>query len=118
MCRRRLELENRVETESENIEKRKREKAEVRLMRKRAAQQFSVDRLKMKEKAMRELGTNPLQLIRPIGAEGLNRRPPAGACRLFLGPGFRLGARWNRLGQAVKTRKKRGKRGENGRDTA
>ena len=60
MCRRRLELENRVETESENIEKRKREKAEVRLMRKRAAQQFSVDRLKMKEKAMRELGTNPL----------------------------------------------------------
>ena len=25
--------------------------------------------------------------------EGLNRRPPAGACRLFLGPGFRLGAR-------------------------
>ena len=49
-----------METESENIEKRKREKAEVRLMRKRAAQQFSVDRLKMKEKAMRELGTNPL----------------------------------------------------------
>ena len=26
-------------------------------------------------------------------------------CRLFLGPGFRLGARWNRLGEAVKTRK-------------
>ena len=26
---------------------------------------------------------------------------------LFLAPGLRLGARWNRLGQAVKTRKKR-----------
>ena len=35
----------------------------------------------------------------------------------FLGPGFRLGARWNRLGETVKTRKKREKRGENGRDT-
>ena len=30
----------------------------------------------------------------------------------FLGPGFRLGARWNRLGEAVKTRKKRGKTGQ------
>ena len=30
----------------------------------------------------------------------------------FLGPGFRLGARWNRLGEAVKTRKRRGKTGE------
>ena len=30
----------------------------------------------------------------------------------FLGPGFRLGARWNRLGQAVKTRKKREKTGK------
>ena len=29
----------------------------------------------------------------------------------FLGPGFRLGARWNRLGEAVKTRKKREKTG-------
>ena len=38
------------------------------------------------------------------------------SCRLFLGPGFRLGARWNRLGEPVKTRKKRGKRGGNGRD--
>ena len=28
-----------------------------------------------------------------------------------LGPGFRLGARWNRLGEAVKTRKKREKTG-------
>ena len=33
-------------------------------------------------------------------------------CRLFLGPGFRLVARWNRLGEAVKTRKKREKNGE------
>ena len=57
------------------------------------------------------------QLIRAIGAEGLNRRGPAGSCRLFLGPGFRLGARWNRLVETVKTRKKREKRGKNGRDT-
>ncbi len=33
------------------------------------------------------------QVIPPIGAEGLSRRPPAGACLLFLGPGFRLAAR-------------------------
>ena len=52
------------------------------------------------------------QVIRPIAAEGLDRRPPAGACRLFLGPGFRLGACWNRLGETVKTRKKRGKTGK------
>ena len=30
----------------------------------------------------------------------------------FLGPGFRLGARWNRLGETVKTRKKREKTGK------
>jgi len=30
---------------------------------------------------------------------------------LFLGPGFRLAARWNRLGETVKTRKKREKTG-------
>ena len=53
-----------------------------------------------------------LQVIPPIGAEGLNRRPPVGACRLFLGPGFRLAARWNRLGETVKTRKKREKTGK------
>ena len=53
-----------------------------------------------------------LQLIRHIGAEGLNRRGPAGSCRLFLGPGFRLGARWNRLVETVKTRKKREKTGK------
>ena len=35
-----------------------------------------------------------------------------------LGPGFRLAARWNRLGEAVETRKKRGKTGQNGRDAA
>ena len=52
------------------------------------------------------------QVIRPIGAEGLDRRGPAGSCRLFLGPGFRLGARWNRLGETVKTRKKREKTGK------
>ena len=54
----------------------------------------------------------PLQLIRPIGAEGLSRRPPAGSCRPFLGPGFRLGARWNGLGETVKTHKKREKTGK------
>ena len=32
--------------------------------------------------------------------------------RLFLGPGFRLAACWNRLGETVKTRKKRGKTGK------
>ena len=30
-------------------------------------------------------------------------------CRLFLGPGFRLVARWNRLGEAVQTHKTREK---------
>ena len=52
------------------------------------------------------------QVIRHIGAEGLDRRGPVGSCRLFLGPGFRLGARWNRLVETVKTRKKRGKTGK------
>ena len=41
---------------------------------------------------------------------------PLGPVPPFLGPGFRLGACWNRLGEAVKTRKKREKTGENGRD--
>ena len=45
------------------------------------------------EGKMRRWVSAPRQLIRPIGAEGLNRRPPAGACRLFRGPGFRLAAR-------------------------
>ena len=36
----------------------------------------------------------------------------------FLGPGFWLGACWNRLVETVKTRKKREKTGKNGRDTA
>ena len=58
------------------------------------------------------LPTMRAQLIRPIGAEGLNRRPPAGSCRLFLGPGYRLAARWNRLVETVKTRKQREKTGE------
>ena len=31
---------------------------------------------------------------------------------LSLGPGFRLAARWNRLGETVKTRKKREKTGK------
>ena len=37
--------------------------------------------------------------------------PLLAPCRLFLGPGLRLGARWNRLVETVKTRKKRGKTG-------
>ena len=60
-----------------------------------------------------EIPSQPLlQVIRPIGAEGLDRRGPAGSCRLFLGPGFRLAARWNRLGETVKTRKQREKTGK------
>ena len=39
------------------------------------------------------LRTEASQVIRPTGAERLNRRPPVGSCRLFLGPGFRLAAR-------------------------
>ena len=57
------------------------------------------------------LDDDTIQVIRLIGAEGLSRRPPVGACRLFLGPGFRLAACWNRLVETVKTRKKRGKMG-------
>ena len=52
------------------------------------------------------------QVIRPIGAEGLDRRGPAGSFWRFLGPGFRLGARWNRLVETVKTRKKWEKTGK------
>ena len=37
--------------------------------------------------------------------------PSWSPCRLFLGPGFWPGARWNRLVEAVETRKKRGKTG-------
>ena len=59
-----------------------------------------------------EPGTPAFQVIPPIGAEGLDRRGPAGSCRLFLGPGFRLAARWNRLVETVKTRKKREKTGK------
>ena len=33
-------------------------------------------------------------------------------CRLLLGPGLRLGARWNRLVETAKTHKKRGKAGK------
>ena len=40
------------------------------------------------------------------------RRTLTARVRLSLGPGFRLGARWNRLGETVKTRKKRGKAGK------
>eukprot|EP01045_Picozoa_sp_COSAG04_P024860 COSAG04_NODE_3172_length_3091_cov_1.249332_2_plen_235_part_00 len=54
----------------------------------------------------RELPVDPL-----VSIWGVERRGrvlgPWPSCRLFLGPGFRLAARWNRLGETVKTRKKR-----------
>ena len=47
------------------------------------------------------------------GASNEGRSSPLLALApLFLGPGFRLGARWNRLVETVKTRKKTGKNGE------
>ena len=51
-----------------------------------------------------------------VSNEG-GRSPSWSSYRLFLGPAFRLVACWNRLGEAVKTSKKREKMGENGRDT-
>ena len=51
----------------------------------------------------------PLRLGRRTKGRDLGSWSP---CRLFLGPGFRLGARWNRLGETVKTRKKREKTGK------
>ena len=52
-----------------------------------------------------------VQVISPasVAADGIvDRAVP----RLFLRPGFRLGARWNRLGEAVKTRKQREQTGK------
>ena len=53
----------------------------------------------------------PRQVILPPAPVGVERRGEFGAlwpsCRLFLGPGFRPGARWNRLVKTVKTRKNR-----------
>ena len=52
------------------------------------------------------------QVILPTAPGGLRKqggvRSSWSTCRLFLGPGFRLGARWNRLVETVKTRKRRG----------
>ncbi len=50
------------------------------------------------------------QLILWLASGASNEGPSSRVLALvppFLGPGFRLGARWNRLGEAVKTRKKR-----------
>ena len=55
------------------------------------------------------LRCEPPELARPLKRCWLLFGHP---CRLFLGPGFRLAARWNRLGETVKTRKKREKTGE------
>ena len=64
------------------------------------------------ELAQLSLPTN--QVILPpapaVSNEGRSS-PLLGLVPPFLGPGFRLGARWNRLGQAVKMRKKREKTG-------
>ena len=46
------------------------------------------------------------QLILWLASAVSNEGPRS---RLFLGPGFRLGARWNRLAETAKTRKKREK---------
>ena len=43
--------------------------------------------------SVRAMLNEMVQVIPPVGAEGLDRRGPAGSCRLFLGPGIRLGAR-------------------------
>ena len=72
---------------------------------------FSADRARKLER-MKRHKVRTAQVIRHIGAQGLDRRGPAGSCRLFLGPGFRLAARWNRLVETVKTRKKREKTGK------
>ena len=61
--------------------------------------------------------TRPLlaaQLILPP-ASGVSNEgvlPSWPSCRLFLDPGFRLAARWNRLVETVKTRKRREKTGK------
>ena len=47
-----------------------------------------------------------------VSNEGEGVLPSWSTCRLFLGPGFRLAARWNRLVETVKTRKKREKTGK------
>ena len=53
------------------------------------------------------------QVILPTAPGVSNEGPRSRVLALvpFLGPGFRLGARWNRLVETVKTRKKRGKTG-------
>ena len=59
--------------------------------------------------------TSQPQLILWLAAGASNEGPSSRVLVLvppFLGPGFRLGARWNRLGEPVKTRKKREKMGE------
>ena len=65
--------------------------------------------------------TGMSQVILPT-APGVSKKkagvlPSWPSRRLFLGPGFRLASCWNRLVETVKTRKKREKTGENGRDT-
>ena len=56
-----------------------------------------------------------LQVILPTAPGASNEGPRSrvlGLAPPFLGPGFRLGARWNRLVETVKTRKRREKTGE------
>ena len=83
--------------------------------------------LTMPEATLSHVGTEPamsfrigcmtraFQLILPT-APGVSNEggssPLLALAPLFLGPEFQLGARWNRLVKAVKTRKKRGKTGK------
>ena len=60
----------------------------------------------------REIILPHVEHIQPIGQRPRLFVSAAGSCRLFLGPGFRLAARWNRLDKTVKTRKKWGKTGK------
>ena len=56
-----------------------------------------------------------IQVILPTAPGVSNEGPRSrvlGLAPPFLGPGFRLGARWNRLVETVKTRKKREKTGK------
>ena len=55
------------------------------------------------------------QVILPTASGASNEGPRSrvlGLAPPFLGPGFRLGARWDRVGEAVKTHKKREKTGK------
>ena len=73
---------------------------------------FLPDSWRVREIPCRHCAVMACQLILWLASGVSNEGPSSRLLVLvppFLGPGFRLGARWNRLGEAVKTRKKRGK---------